>query len=192
MNASSILRLLSATALVGGHLVAAAAGSTPSPRSAEAPLPASSRSWELAMSRSTLLGFQLSMQKGLEAGKSSASLVDCTNRIDPAVLAPYFRTMLTRILSPDEVETTERFWRSDAGAHLAELAMAQLYAQVGATPVSETPPLSPDELAQMADPAFTATARKLANGMAQIPNGIGTDVAARLRELYAACRSPGA
>jgi hypothetical protein len=173
---------------ISGMAVAAPA---PSGRSADVAPPVGARSWEMAMSRSALLGFQLAMQRGLHQGKVTPGVVDCVNHIDPAQITPQFRALMDRELKPGEIEVIERFWKSDVGARLAEMGMAQLYRQIGLPPLVEPAALSDIEQAQVNEVISSSAARRLTEASARGPHGLDPDVAARLMALFAACRAKG-
>ncbi len=158
-------------------------------RSADAPVPREARSWERAMSRSSVMGLQLAMEHALEIGKVQRPIVDCTDAIDPDALTPLFKDVLGQLLTPDEVIETERFWRSDAGAHVAELLMSQMIHQLGFTPSYPVPPLSAQEQALYDANDRGSGARKLAEAMERTHGEFSPDLSKRLRSLVETCHA---
>ena len=171
--------------------IAVAAPAAPR-RSTDVTPPASARSWELTMSRSTLLGFQRSIQRGQEQGKSTQGVLDCANQVDPARFVPQFRATLERVLTPEEIDVTERFWKSDTGAHVAELTVFQLYQQLGLkSPVHSPPAFSDAEQARIAEISSSSSARKLVEEFARFPDRLDPAVGASIVALHAECRAKG-
>ncbi len=157
-------------------------------RSGDLPTPLALRSLERTMSRSTVLGFQLAIQRGFEQGKQSQRFLDCANRVDPGRLAPIFKARLERALTPEEVEAIERFWKSDAGEHLAAIQLAQVYHGVGMSPATVPPPLTDAENAQVEEPATLRASRKLEAALAQLPMD---EMRTSLTTIYKECKAEG-
>ena len=118
-------------------------------RSSDMPTPANLRSWEYHESRSAILGMQLGYERAFDAGKAPASLRDCIDAIDPAALVPFFRDIMGRVLTPDEIEQTERFWRSDLGVRYADVLLARFSGRAGVVSPQQPAPLDADEQAQV-------------------------------------------
>ncbi len=128
-------------------------------RSSDMPVPANLRSWEHHESRSAILGMQLGYEQAFDAGKAPASLRDCIDAVDPAALVPFFREIMGRVLTPAEIEQTERFWRSDLGVHYADVLLARFRGRAGVVSPYQPAPLNADEQAQVdklnGSPAWT-------------------------------------
>jgi hypothetical protein len=181
MSLRSTTMLLAAACL-------AVAGPAEAARSADTAVAPEARSWEQIMSRSAVMGMQLAMQRKLAERKMPPAFVDCVDDIDPSALVPQFEQAIGKLLTPGEVDETERFWRSDAGAHVAELLLAQLARQLGSTPAHEVPPLDARERALVDASNASAATQKLMAESARTQGMFTPDVRSRLGELLTACR----
>lgn len=182
------MRLRSTTTMLLAAMCLAGAAPAEAARSADTPVAPQARSWEQMMSRSAVLGMQLAMQKGQDDGKTSPAFVECVNGIDASVLVPQFKVVMGQLLTPDEARETERFWRSDTGAHVGELLLAQMARQLGFVPAHDPPQLDPQEQSLVEASNASAATKKLMAESARTQGMFSPDVKTRLIELLKSCR----
>lgn len=148
-----------------------------------------SRDWERMMSRSTVLGIQLSARRELQAGKTSKAYVECTQGLDADAFSDIYRAVMERVLTPEEIRFAEAFWESEAGARTAELVEWAVYHDLGLPPPHAPNLFSANEQAAADVYNKSSAARKLAAELNRLHSQMVPEAEARARSLMAMCRA---
>jgi hypothetical protein len=147
------------------------------------------RDWERMMSRSTVLGIQLSARRELQARKTSKAYVDCTEGIDPDAFSDIYKGVMERILTPEEIRFAEAFWESEVGARTAELVTWAQYHDLGLPPPHAPNLFTPGEQAAADEYNRSTAAGKLAAELDRLHSRMEPEAEARARSLMAMCRA---
>jgi hypothetical protein len=146
------------------------------------------RGWERMMSRSTVLGIELSVGHELQEGKASRPYFKCVQRIDPDAFSDIYQSVMKRVLTPDEARFAEAFWESDIGARMAELVEWAQYHDLGLTPPHAPNLFTAAEQAAADVYNRSAAAEKLSAELTRLHGQMEPEAEARARSLMAMCR----
>jgi hypothetical protein len=149
----------------------------------------SARAWEQMMSRGTLLGIQLATRHRFQEGKLSKPYLDCIEAIDPDAFSDVYRHVMERLLTADEIQFTEAFWRSAVGARLAELAEWAQYQDLGVQPPHIPKSLTAQEQAAADVNNRSVAAQKLYSWATTLNGRMEPEAEARVRSLIVGCRT---
>jgi hypothetical protein len=96
--------------------------------------------------RAALLGMQLSMERGVSEGKSSASQLACLERVDSAVFDTAFVATIKARFTHAEIVAAIAFLESALGVKYIRYGVVQMYRTSGAAASEPAPAFSPSEL----------------------------------------------
>lgn len=141
------------------------------------------------MSRSTVLGIELSVRRDLQEGRASRPTLECIRGIDPDAFSDIYKAFMKRALTPDEISFAEAFWESEAGARMAELVEWAQYHDLGLPPPHAPLLFTASEQAAADVYNRSSAAKKLSAELTRLDSQMEPEAEARARSLMAMCRA---
>jgi hypothetical protein len=96
--------------------------------------------------RAALLGMQLSMERGVTEGKSTARQLACLEQVDSSVFDAAFVATIRARFTPAEISSAIAFLESALGVKYIRYGVVQMYRTVGAVAKEPAPEFSATEL----------------------------------------------
>lgn len=113
------------------------------------------------LAQSALLGMQLSIKRGYQAGKVPGSVANCVAVLKTDSFAPMYEALLKSELTPAEQQATESFFKSSVGSKYAKHGLLQIYLAVGEKAPESLPSFSPAEMKELEGFSKTSAGEKL-------------------------------
>ena len=113
------------------------------------------------LSKSALIGMQLSVQAGLREGKVSEQVARCVQSLEDATLRQAFNSAIEESWGASEIRDIDAFLNSPLGRKFAKYSILNVYVYAKASAPEEIPVFTESERAQLGAISQTDWGRKI-------------------------------
>lgn len=140
-----------------------------------------------AFAKPALLGMQLSIKRGRQAGKVPSAVARCVAALNTDSFFTVYDALLMRELTASEQQVAEEFYKSSAGIKFAKHGLLQVYLAVGEKAPESLPTFSQAEMKELEGFSKTSAGDKLIVKKVMQSLGAARVVNSRINELLTQC-----